>query len=68
MSLPFKLDKADGIHIAKVAGYSIAATIIGALIVIVGKLQVNPEYLFLVPLANTLLVSAEQFFLDKSKE
>lgn len=66
--MPFTLDKTDAIHIAKVAAYSVGATLIATLIALVGQMHVKAEYLFLVPLANTLLVSVEQFLQNKSQQ
>ena len=68
MSAPFTLDKKDALHIAKVAGYSIGATVVATLITLVAQMQVAPEYLFIVPIVNTLLVSLEQFLRNKEKE
>lgn len=66
--MPFSLDKKDAIHIAKVASYSLVATIIAILIILLDKIHVDPKYLFLVPIINSFLVALERYFLDKQKQ
>lgn len=66
--MPYTLDRADAIHIAKVAAYSIGATVVASVITLVTQMHVNAEYLFIVPLVNTALVSLEQFLRNKEKE
>lgn len=68
MSAPFTLDKQDAIHVGKVAAYSIGATVVASLITLLAQMHVAPEYLFIVPLVNTALVSLERFLRDKGKE
>ena len=67
MSQPFSLDKTDGLHIAKVAGYTCASAVVVAALSLLKIVNVPPEYAFLVPLVNTLLVAAESYLFNKQK-
>lgn len=66
MSKAFTFNKADLIHTLKVFGWSVLATAISTLIVIVGKIQVDPAYLFLVPVVNTVLIGLQRWAQDHS--
>jgi hypothetical protein len=64
MSKRFQLNKEDLIKILKVLGYSTASAVVGTLVVIIGDLDVAPQYLFLLPVVNSLLVSLQKFLTD----
>jgi len=64
----FSIDKADAVHILKVAGYSIAATLAASAALLLAHAQVPEQYLFLVPLANTIIVGIEKWATDHTKE
>jgi len=57
----FSFNKTDGIKILKVFGWSAASAFIVFLISLVSIISVPPDYLWIVPIVNTLLVSIKQF-------
>ena len=68
MSAPFSIDKNDALHILKVAGYSLFSTVLPFVALLLAQVQFPPEWLFLVPLFNTVIVGLERWAKDKSKE
>lgn len=67
MSPRFSLDKTDAIKILKVLGWTVASAAVAALISLLAHLQVPSQYLFLVPIANTVLVALQKFIADSSR-
>lgn len=64
-SKKYQLNKADLIAIAEVILWSVSATVVATLITIVAQLDVPAQWMFLVPLANTVLYSLQQFIKDR---
>lgn len=64
----FTLDRNDAVHILKVLGYSCLSAALVAVAALLAHIKVAAEYAFLVPLANSLIVSGERFFQEKQAE
>jgi hypothetical protein len=65
-STRFSLNKADLISILKVIGWTVASALVAAVIVALGNINVPAQYLFLVPIVNTLLVAIQKFVAGKA--
>ena len=61
MSASFSLDKADGMRILKVFGWSVTSAALAAAVTLVASLKMDPQFMLLVPFFNTLLFSLQQF-------
>ena len=68
MARRYNLDKKDIKDAGKVVLYSMIASGIGAIIIVVGNLDVPAQWLFIVPILNTLLVSGKDYFENRSEE
>lgn len=64
MSPKYQLNQADGIRMLKVMAWSLASTIVTVLIAFSQEVAVPPEYAFLLPVINTLLVGVQSFLRD----
>lgn len=64
-SKKYQLNKADLIAIAEVILWSVSATVVATLITFVAQLDLPAQWMFLVPLANTVLYSLQQFIKDR---
>lgn len=62
MSPKFTLNELDWIKILQTVIYSGISSMIAALIVVVESIQFPPEYLFLVPVVNSILYAGMRFF------
>ena len=60
----YSLNKHDLVKIGKTLGYSAASAVVGTLIVVVGDLDIAPQYLFLLPIVNSLLVMVQKLLTD----
>jgi len=61
MSQRFSLDRPEAWRILKVFLWSTASALVAALISLVPALSFPPQYVFLVPIVNTVLVALHQF-------
>lgn len=66
MSAPYRIDSVELTHIGMVCLYSAGSAVVASLIAILANMHVPSQDLFLVPVANTLLVALEQFFKSNS--
>jgi hypothetical protein len=64
MSPKYQLNQADGIRMLKVMSWSLASTVITVAIAFSQEVEVPPEYAFLLPVINTLLVGVQSFIRD----
>lgn len=64
----FQIDKPAGFHILKVFGWTLASAAIALLLNLLGVVKFPPEYAFVIPIVNTILVALQQFITDRSKE
>jgi len=64
----FQVDKPAGLHILKVFGWTIVSAAVALLLNLLGVVKFPPEYAFIIPIINTILVALQQFIVDKSKE
>jgi len=67
-STGFSLDKNDAIHIAKVLGYSVGAAVCASALALLAHLNIPEQYMFLVPMFNTIIVAVEKFCTDHTQE
>ena len=65
MSMQFSLDKADGVHVAKVFGYSVASSAIGALVLLIADVHASGAVMLVIPAVNTLLVTVQKWLEDR---
>lgn len=65
MSNKYSLNKADGLEILKVLGWTVASSVVAVLISVLAELEVPMQYAFLVPLANTVLFTLQRFIASK---
>jgi len=68
MSLPFSIDESDAKHIAKVAAYSIGATLLSCIALFLANAKLPVEWLFLVPMINTAIVAGERWARDSASK
>lgn len=61
MSPKYSLNKEDGIKILEVIAWTVASSVVAVLISILAELDVPAQYAFLVPIANTILYTAQRF-------
>lgn len=66
-SKKFELSKKDLSKAGQVVLWSGASAIIGALITLLPQINFPVQWLFLVPLVNTLLVTLKKFIVDNLK-
>lgn len=66
MSPKYQLNQADGLRMLKVLAWSLASTIITVAIALSQEVVVPPEYAFLLPVINTLLVGIQSYLRDNS--
>ena len=64
--MKYTLDKTGLINIAKVLGWTTLSAIVASLIVVVEKLEVYPQYLFLVSISNTVLYTGKEFVRERN--
>jgi len=64
----FQIDKPAGMHILKVFGWTIASAAVALLLNLLGVVKFPPEYAFVIPIINTILVALQQFVVDRSKD
>jgi hypothetical protein len=64
-SVRYSLNKADLINILKVLGYALGSTAIAVLIDVVAKLDLPVQWVWIIPILNTLLVLGKKFFSGK---
>jgi len=62
----WQLDKKDLTNILKVLGYSVGSALCAALIAVLAQADIPEAWLFIVPLVNTLLVTAKKWFESNS--
>ncbi len=62
MSQKYSLNKTDGIKILKVLGWSAGSAIVSALITIIANIDLPVQYVWIIPIVNTILVTAQKFF------
>ncbi len=62
MSPKYTLNELDWKKILQTLAYSGLSAIIAALIVILEGIEFPPEYLFIVPIINSILYAAKRFF------
>ena len=65
MSKKYSLNKADFIEILQVLGWTVASTVVAVLISVLAELEIPMQYAFLVPIANTVLYTAQRFIASK---
>ena len=68
MSARYSLAREDGQKILKALLYSVASAGIVALMGLISTATVPPEFLFLVPLVNAVLVAIKKFVEEKYRE
>jgi len=64
-SQKYQLNKEDGLAILKVLGWTLASALVSGLIIVVANLEVPAEYMFLIPIVNTILYSVQKFLADR---
>ena len=64
--MKYTLDKTGLINIAKVLGWTTLSAIVASLIVVVENLEVDPQYLFLVSIASTVLYTVKEFVRERN--
>ena len=65
MSQKYTLDKENGLKILKALGYSVISTLVVSLLNILPNVDFPAQYLWAVPVINTLLVVAKQYFTEQ---
>ena len=65
MSTKYQLNKEDGLKILKVIGYTVASAIIAVAIDIIPNVEIGANYVWLVPIINTGLVSLKKLLENK---
>lgn len=68
MARKYRLDVKDGKDAVKVAVYSALAAGVVAIIGVLANADIPEQWLFIVPIANVLLVSAKDFFQNRVAE
>jgi len=61
----YKMTKENAVHILHVFAWTIASAAVAGAITFVGDLEVAPQYLFMVAIVNTLLVTGKEFINSK---
>lgn len=64
-STKYRLNKEEGVAIAKVFGYTVASAVVVALISLLEVVEFAPEYAVAVSLANTVLYAVKKFLEGK---
>lgn len=65
----YQFNRAGLFGILKVLGWSVGSTIIASLIALIPNIDIPTQWLFLVPIVNTLLVAVNNFIKsEKSQE
>ena len=67
MAKQFRLDKKDITNRGKVILYSGAAAIVTGIIASLTEFDIPSQYLFLMPIVNTLLVALKDFLEDRAE-
>ena len=63
----FQVNKEMGISILKVFGWTVASAVVALLLSAIKIIDFPPQYAFVIPLTNTILVALYQWISDQTK-